>query len=470
MRRRHIVHQSDKVEKIGFIGKSRSERLGKAGVRVANKKNKFKFAVFSLAIIFLAAIGYEAYSFFAAANNVLDSNITIGDIKNFVSASKGELKETDGKTNILILGKGGENHPGGQLTDTIQVAMINHADKKVAMVSLPRDLQVKFDNGQINKINYAYYYGYDKEKDKNKKADAGAKSSSDMVSKILGVDIHYYVSIDFVGFKELVDALGGVTVDVTKDLYDPYYPKDVFTADGGYKKTDAYTTVSIKVGKQTMNGETALKYARSRETTSDFDRARRQQEILVAIKQKAFSAGVLANPKKVTDIFSALGNHIKTSLGLTEIKELLELIDSLDQANIITEVIDNNATDGLLYSTSDGGYYLLPKGGNYTQIQKMVKNIFAASSESTEVESIEVYNASGNAGVAGKVAQLLTDKGLTIDKIETYTEELEETKVIDGAGDADAISTIKSIVSDCKVEKGSTKGVIKVIIGRDYGN
>jgi anionic cell wall polymer biosynthesis LytR-Cps2A-Psr (LCP) family protein len=267
----------------------------------------------------------------------------------------------------------------------------------------------------------------------------------------------------------MIDALGGVTVDVTKDLYDPYYPKDVFTADGDYKKTDAYTTVSIKAGKQVMNGETALKYARSRETTSDFDRARRQQELIVAVKQKAFSLGVLANPKKVTDIFSTLGNHIKTSLGLTEIKEILNLVDGLDSTNITTKVIDNNATDGLLYSTSEGGYYLLPKGGNYTQIQKMVKNIFSTS-ESAEVSSIEVYNASGVTGEGGKVAQLLTNKGLTIDVIETYSEVLDKTKIVDGAGDDDVLKTIKSVISDCNVEKGSTKGVIKVIIGRDYGN
>jgi LCP family protein required for cell wall assembly len=470
MRRKHIVHQSDRVEKIGFTGNPRVKRLSGLSVKFKSKKRTLKFVISCIAIVFLAAIGYETYSFFAAANNVLDSNITLGDIKNFVSASKGELKETDGKTNILVLGKGGENHPGGQLTDTIQTITINHSDKKVAMISLPRDLQVKFNDGQVNKLNYAYSYGYNKEKDKNKKSDAGAKSSGDMVSKILGVDIHYYVSIDFVGFKELVDALGGITVNVTKDLYDPYYPKDVFTADGGYKKTDAYTTVSIKSGKQTMNGETALKYARSRETTSDFDRARRQQEILVAVKQKAFSIGVLANPKKVTDIFAVLGSHIKTNLGLTEIKELLELVDNLDQTNIITKVIDNNATDGLLYSTSEGGYYLLPKGGNYSGIQKMVKNIFASSTENIEVESIEVYNASGVTGVAGKVAQLLTDKGLTIDKIETYPENLQETMIVDGAGDIEVINTIKSVVSDYKIEKGSTEGVVKIIIGRDYGN
>jgi len=465
MRRRHIIHHTDGVRKID------DRRPNRNPVKNRKLRSKpLKIAVFAAAVLLVSAVAYEAYSFFKAANNALGSNITLNDIKNMVSASKGTLKETDGKTNILILGKGGENHPGGQLTDTIQVAMINQTDKKVAMVSLPRDLQFKYPDGQVNKLNYAYFLGYDKEKDKTKKAEAGAKSSSDAISKILGVPIHYYITVDFVGFKELVDSLGGVTVNVEKSLYDPYYPKDIFTKDGGYKKTDDYTTVSIKAGKQEMDGETALKYARSRETTSDFDRAHRQQELLLAVKEKALSVGVLSNPKTVSDMFSSLGNHIKTNLGLTEIKEVFELVGGLDKANVASKVVDNNEKDGLLYSTSEGGYYLLPKGGNYNQIQKMVKNIFASDSDQTVVSSIEVYNASGVTGQGGVVAQLLKDKGLTIDKIDTYSKQLSESKIVDGTSNAETLKTITNAIGNVSVDKSGTKGTIQVIIGKNYGN
>jgi len=349
--------------------------------------------------------------------------------------------------------------------------MLNHSDKKVAMVSIPRDLKITYSGGTINKINYAYTAGYEKEKDKNKKNEAGIKSAEETVTKVIGVPIHYYISLDFIGFKELVDALGGVTVNVAKDLSDPYYPKDYLTSNGSYVKTDAYSPLYIKAGKQNMNGELALKYARSRETTSDFDRARRQQEILFAVKEKALSLGVLANPKRVSDMISSVGNHVKTDLGLSEIKELVETISSLEQSSMINKVIDNNAKDGLLVSTSEGGYYLVPKAGvnNYSQIQALVKGIFSADSGQSSVDSIQVYNGSGVAGRGGAVAQKLKDLGLTIDTIDTYSTEIPSTKIIDGTGDTATLTKIKSVIGEAKTETNGAKGVIKIIIGQDYG-
>jgi LCP family protein required for cell wall assembly len=471
-RRSYSFDHKDPITKIDLTGHQESGKRRISGF-LKGKKNKkgIKAVIISLAVILLVGIGYEAYSFWGAANSILGTNVTLSDLKGLVSASQSALKQTDGRTNILVLGKGGDNHPGGQLTDTIEVVTINHADSRIAMISLPRDLQITTPAGTINKLNYAYTYGYEKETNKDKKAEAGAKSASDEVSKILGVPIHYSITLDFVGFKELVDSLGGVTVNVDKDLYDPFYPKDSFSSDGTYSKSDAYITVSIKAGTQKMDGITALRYARSRETTSDFDRAKRQQNLVFAIEEKSLSLGVLTNPQKVTDILNTLGKHIKTTFNLAETKELLTIFSKIDKDKLVTKVIDNNAQDGLLYSTDVGGYYLLPKAGNYSQIQAVVKNIFATDGTATDnsITSIEVLNGSGVAGRGGAVAELLKADGLEITSIDTYDKVIDTTVIENGGTDSLIATKIKKIINVGSIKTYSGKGVIRVIIGKDYG-
>lgn len=426
-------------------------------------KPKGKLVLFTL-IACILALGFYLFSHaFKSANNILAQDITFRDL-----VSKSSLKQQDGITNILLLGKGGSNHPGGQLTDSIILMRIKQSDKSVAMVSFPRDLQVTNGKG-ISKLNEVYSSGFTSEKDQSKKAAAGAKSASDVIQTISGVPVHYYITVDFIGFKNLVDALGGVTVDVTKDLYDPYYPKDIFTKDGGYVKTDAYTTVDVKKGRQNMNGELALKYARSRETTSDFDRSRRQQELMYAIKEKAMSLGVLANPKKVTDILDALGNNIKTNLSLSEIKEFMQLLKDFDSSKVTNKVIDNNPKDGLLFSVSEGGYYLKPKAGNFKEVQNLVQSIFSTSTSIIEGTEVELYNASGVNGAATRFANTLKADDINVSLIEKNDKVESKTIIYDGSSESADFSKLKKMLPAAKVEKYTKKGFIKVVLGSDYG-
>ncbi|MCX6809574.1 MAG: LCP family protein [Candidatus Berkelbacteria bacterium] len=429
------------------------------------KKRKYiKFSLLALLVIFLGIIAYVGISSFSAANNILASDIKLTDL-----IKGGSLKQTDGITNILLLGKGGENHPGGQLTDTIQLIRLRQSDDAVAMVSIPRDLRVSIPGDGQSKINEAYTTGFNAEKNKDKKSDAGAKLSSQVVQNITGVPIHYYLTVDFVGFKDLVDKLGGVTVNVDQDLNDPYYPKDYFNGDT-YRKTDAYAPFSIKKGVQSLNGETALKYARSRETTSDFDRAKRQQKLILAIKEKMLSLGILANPVKVSDIISSLGSHVKTSMNISEIKDLMSLSEKIDKANIINKSIDNNPKDGLLVSTSEGGYYLVPKTGNFNEIQRFFKNIFEISSAADENFTVEVYNGTDRTGIANKFAEDLKSSGLNVTKIETNKEQIGTTTIYTASKGSKTLEIISGKLPNAKIATYETKGVIKIILGNDYGN
>jgi len=426
------------------------------------KRSRIKiFLLLALALL-LVVIGYLGISSIKAANNMLGSNISVSSL--FKQSS---LKKTDGITNILILGKGGDNHAGGQLTDTIILGRIKEDDKKIALISIPRDLMVTVPSrGQV-KINEAYTQGFTNEQDKNKKSEAGANMASQVVEKTLGVPIHYFTMVDFVGFNDLVDALGGVSVNVEKNLDDPYYPKDSIV-NGKLTESEAYSPVHIKAGEQNMDGETALKYARSRETTSDFDRAKRQQQIMYAIKEKALSLGVLSNPIKMNEIFQSLGNHIKTNFSSSELCDLYNFVKNIDKGSIINKVLDNSQ-NGFLVSSDVGFYHLEPKSGNFTQIQNFVKNIFSEDESIASVE-VEVYNGTKTPGIAAKFADTLKAKGFNVTKTENSDTQYDKTIIMDGTNSSAVYNQIKTLVGVAERSTLDEKNKIKVILGKDYGN
>lgn len=450
-------------------------------VRRARMVKRLKWLSAILAVILLCLIGWIAFSASKAMNNISDSGFKIGQI-----FTKTDLKSTNGRTNILLLGNGGSNHPGGQLTDTNILLIYDNNTKKVAMVSFPRDLYVPIANsGEKNKLNYAYAYG-EMNKDKTGGGGAAAKQT---IETVAGVPVHYYVEVDFVGFKDIVDSLGGVTVDVEKAINDPYYPKDYFDADGTYHKTDAYSPFSLAAGRQFMDGTTALKYARSRYTTSDFDRSERQQKLIAAIKDKALSAGVLSNPKKITDLLSAIGNHFRTDLNASEVKTLVSLVKNISPDQISHQVVDNGESGLLKADTSRGGYYLVPKKGNFSEIQALVKNIFTdgktmatteGAATETSVQSVkqasgkvELYNGSGVDGQARAMAPKLEKYGIKITTLKTTSEIYEHSVLYDFTGGKDqaTIKAIKKIIPDIPVISRSgenSNADFRLIIGEDY--
>jgi len=215
---------------------------------------------------------------------------------------------TDGynHTNILVLGTGGKYHEGSDLTDTIMVASIDDDNKLVTMVSIPRDTWIKDDIVGNSKINEFYFYAKRHYDDSSQ----GLEHLKDKVEDLMGIPIHYYVKINFDGFTDLIDVIGGIDIFVEKTINDPYYPKD-----GTYD----YEPFYIEAGYQNLDGSTALKYARSRKTTSDFDRANRQQQIIYAIKEKALQTNILFSKSKIEEILETLKDNIDTNIGAEEL-------------------------------------------------------------------------------------------------------------------------------------------------------
>lgn len=338
------------------------------------------------------------------------------------------------------------------------VASIDSENNQVGLLSIPRDLLVKIPGHGEGKINAAHSYGEQEEE------GGGPKLLKETVSTVLDLPIHYYIRVDFSGFKEFIDALGGVEVDVPKDLYDPFYPDDQLVG---------YEPLRISAGLQTMDGDTALRYARSRKTTSDFDRASRQQQILLGARDKATSIGVITNPIKLNEIIQIVGNHLRTDISLDEIKGLLTIAQNIDANSVVTKVLDNS-TDGVLKTYNNGGYYLIPRAGlyDYSEIQKIAHELFKDPYLARENARIEILNGSSVAGQALKLSDELETLGYNVISIDK-TESTSKTVIYDFSNSTPFTSSFLAnrvgVSVTASQPSNDSSGVdIRIILGDDY--
>ena len=278
----------------------------------------------------------------------------------------------DERINILLVGYGGPGHDGPYLTDSIMLVSIKPASREAAMISLPRDLWVKIPampkNGFIyGKLNSAYAIGTDHANYPNvssqwKTSTGGGDLAAATVAQITGQQIDYWVGVDFKAFRDVVNALGGVRVNVPTVLDDPYYPRG---------ETTGMMHIHFNAGWQQLNGEQALEYARSRETTSDFDRSRRQQLIMLAVRQKALSLNAVP---RLLDLLGALQDNVRTNLKPAEMRQLVDLAAQLKEKDIRHIGVD---TTNLLRNTvsGDGQYILVPLDPSYASLQRYLGSL-----------------------------------------------------------------------------------------------
>lgn len=328
------------------------------------------------------------------------------------------------RINILLLGMGGAGHDGPYLTDTIILASIKPSTGQIALISIPRDLGVEVVGFGMDKINHINSYA------ESKNPGEGGEAARTTVENLFDIDIPYYFRLDFKAFSEIIDEMGGVSINVETGFVDQMYPTDNYD----------YQTISFNKGIQTMSGETALKFVRSRHGNngegSDFARAHRQQKILFALKEKLLSYSTLLNPFKINDIKNSLKNHITTNLSFANIMSLASLTKSLDTKTIDTVVLDDSP-NGYLQSyinNTTGAFLLRPKTGNFDEINKLVANVFsetaAAKKDDTPVQSkpiienaiVEIQNGTWNAGLAARMKKRLEDKSFIITTIGNTTE------------------------------------------------
>ena len=184
---------------------------------------------------------------------------------------------------------------------------IDPAHGQVGMLSIPRDTWVKIPGYEIyNKINTAHRIG-----DIKNYPGGGPALAKQTVSELIGYPVHYYVRLNFEGFREIIDYVGGLDIEVPRDLNDPTYPSDDY----------GYDPLFIAKGMQHMDGTLALKYARTRHVDNDFGRARRQQQVLLALKNKILSQGMLPTLiRNLPGLARSLAESVQT-LSLIHISE-----------------------------------------------------------------------------------------------------------------------------------------------------
>jgi LCP family protein required for cell wall assembly len=314
------------------------------------------------------------------------------------------------------------------------MASLDVTDKKIALLSIPRDLSVPVENStEWTKINNIDAFA------EAKTPGSGGVAASEAVSNILGVPIDYYVRVDFDGFTNIIDKIGGIDINVPNTLDDYAYP-----IEGQENNPDYYARyehLHVEKGLQHMSGPLALKYARSRHGAgaegSDFARAHRQQLVLQAVKDKLLTANVLLNPVLVTQIITELTNHISTNLQIWEIVKAWTMFKDVKQDSILTKVIDNSA-GGLLYQTinDQGQYVLLPNNGDFSEIKYLAQNIFTevppqkAAAVATESASLEILNGTWINGLANTASIDLQKYGFKVVSVANSSHQNFQTSVI----------------------------------------
>ncbi len=293
----------------------------------------------------------------------------------------------DDLLNILLLGNDGELTDDGFIrTDTMIVVSINRTAGTVAMLSLPRDLYVYIPGWTMQRLNLAYIHG-----ELVGWTDGGFGLLRQTLLYNFGLNVHYYAMVNLTGFKAVVDAVGGVDLAVDCAIEDLPL-KEAEVPNGAYRADDAGHYV-LPVGYYSMTGAEALWYARSRESSTDFDRGRRQQQVLRAVWRKAKDTGLLNN---VIQLWNEGSQYVQTNMTLEDVLGLVPLALSIDPSRI------ENFTLVRTYHTTpwqppDGSYVQLP---NYEPIRQTLQDFYTPPTSNqlvADAPSIGVRNGTTNA-------------------------------------------------------------------------
>lgn len=285
------------------------------------RQGKKIFMIQAWIFLFCCLVVWRAWwSIFSFVKTIWVSigNVVAQGTKTIVWQTLGTKPKLDehGNINVALIGYGWDTHAGWYLTDAMIIVSINPEKGTMAMLSIPRDLYVKHPSGSYGKINSIFAWAFTQNK---KNYDLAAPSILGKLTEITGIPLSYYAFIDFKWFETFLDSLWWITIDVPEPIYDSAYPGP----------NNSYITFSIQSGTQTLDGATALKYARSRHSTSDYSRSRRQQEIIQGILDKILSSSTLPSPSKMDELYKNVTSFVHTNVAVWELLWWLPYSSSL---------------------------------------------------------------------------------------------------------------------------------------------
>ena len=331
--------------------------LAKSPDQPRNWKKLIKRVLLTLLVIIIGTGGWLGYKFYENSAKIFGGNI-------FGLFSTTHLQgEAAGRVNFLLIGYSADdpNHGGATLTDSIMIVSLNTKTNKAFLMSVPRDLYVNISTLEFQ----------------------NPTCLKSVLKTNLGLNLNYYALINYTAFRDTVDAVGGISVNIQSSDPRGLYDGNIAKVDGGPLK--------LANGWQQLDGQTALNLARARGDTSnsygfatgDFTRTEHQRQMLIALKDKAVSAGTLSNPVKISNLLDALGNNVKTDLSAAEARRLYDLGKNINSQAIASANINGPASKPLLvsYWTPTNQSALIPAAGlnNYSAIQAYMAQLLASN-------------------------------------------------------------------------------------------
>jgi polyisoprenyl-teichoic acid--peptidoglycan teichoic acid transferase len=369
--------------------------------------------------------------------------------------------------NVLLLGTDARpDDLGPPRTDTLMLLTLDPASQTAGMLSLPRDLWVPIPGLNMTyKINTVYAIG-----EERRYAGGGAQLLKDTVSSFIGQPVQYYVVVNFNGFVEIVDLIGGVDIDVPKTIHDTEYP----TADYGVE------TFYLSAGRQHLDGATALKYVRTRNVDDDYGRARRQQDLIRALFDQVMSADMIPFLlSKAPTLVYTMRSSIDTDIPMATQFELANYMRTASLNDIRQLVLDSRY--GVETYSDDGAWILLP---DREKVRLAVDEFFRAPATNLQdgvavalaapQARIEVLNGTSQPGVAARTRDLLVAHGLQVVSIgDADRHDYDRTLVINyGASTqvVDEVSAALNLHSNLASLSGmneSTPVDVRIVVGSD---
>lgn len=401
----------------------------------ARRKKIIKRVAILLAVIIIGIGGYLGIKAMMASGQVFNGNI-LDAFQN-----KPLQQDSNGRSNILVLGTSDDDagHGGADLTDSIMILSVDQTNKNAYLVSIPRDLYVKYgracNSGYAGKVNE--YFDCVKEGDTKESTQAALKQSASFVGDIVGMDLQYGVNINHTVVRQLVAAVDGITVNIESrnpnGILDSNFDWKCGVGDRKVSKAERLRRcppsghyIDLPNGKVNLDAEHALYLSMARGDRaptygleqSNFDREKNQQMILKAIQQKATSAGTLSNIGKVSALIDAVGDNLRSTFETAEIRTLVDLGNGIKPENIKSLPFNDDKKDMNLMATGNVGAMSVvqPAAGlyNYSDIRAYLRENLSNNPVTKEKAKVVVLNGSGIAGAAQTEADKLEGQGLII--------------------------------------------------------
>jgi LCP family protein required for cell wall assembly len=409
------------------------------------KRKIFPKIITAIIVILIIAGGFAYWKINSLGSKIFGSQTSfLQQAANVVTKNESAAKllgEDSGQINILLLGYGGAGHDGPYLTDSIILASIRPNDKKILLTSIPRDYYYASTGGE--KINAVFPANVGSQVISNQAIEKGGSAAEYAISTISGQTIPYFVSIDFQGFIDAVNRVGGMQVNVPNTFTDTQYPNGEKNVNGPYCAAQPgdtaskcrYLALHFTAGLQTMNGATALQFARSRHSLgvegSDFARSKRQQIVLQAFKDKIEKLNLFSNAGAVNDLATILSDHLHTTMTIAQAKHLADIVRQPGMQTLSQSLDPSTGLVCNAKTAESGADVVQPCDGvSTTAIAQFFQNGFQSSSSFRLEQSTVILENYNNAdGTYGKIKKALTDGGATVYDVNYHGKAITKTTI-----------------------------------------